>query len=289
MPLTEIIIPPPLQPKDLIGIIAPASHFNKTKFEKGLEVIKNMGFRLYVHEDIYKKNNYFAGSDMNRLNMIHSMFSNPEIKAIICARGGFGSMKLLPDIDYNLLRQNPKRFVGFSDITGLLCAFYKFCNMAVFHGPMVSQMYNADDKTLESLYISLTKNIPDAIYKDNVTIVNSGKAFGPIIGGNLTILCHLLGTPFAPNFGSHILFIEDRGEAAYRIERMLTHLQLSGCFEKIKGVIIGSFSECGEYNKIIKLIKNLCSDKTPIVSGIECGHCIPNFTLPFGINVTVDI
>ncbi|OQY06940.1 MAG: hypothetical protein B6I22_04195 [Desulfobacteraceae bacterium 4572_123] len=231
------LIPPRLRMGDTIGIVAPASHFDLKKFNRGMAVLESMGFNTLVTEMLFNKKGYFAGSDLERAEMVNRYFADPAIKAIICARGGYGSIRILSSLDYKAIQKNPKIFVGFSDVSALLSTLYLRCRLVTFHGPTVTTLGNSDDRTKDSLLSMITSgDKPKIVIKNGITI-KSGSASGPVLGGNLNTLCHLLGTPFQPDFKGCILFLEDKGEVPYRFDRMLSQMKLAGCFNGLAGLI----------------------------------------------------
>lgn len=276
-------------PGDTIGIAAPAGPFDRSTFHDGISVLESLGFRVYWPEDIFEKAEYLAGSDTHRANLINSLFSDPEISAIVCARGGFGSMKTLSLLDVELIRNAPKIFLGFSDISALLSVIYLRCGLVTFHGPVVTTLGHATKKTIEAMHNALSSSTNIEFKNKKGVIIKPGIASGPILGGNLTTLCHLIGTPFVPCFKGHILLLEDTGEAPYRIDRMLTQMNLARCFDGIKGVILGSFTRCGDRGKLFKIVEGAFnSHGIPIMGGFEIGHGRTNATIPFGIKATLD-
>ena len=235
--------PPRLKRGDTIGIVAPASHFDVEKFNKGIAVLESMGFNISIPEGLFNKREYFSGSDWERAEMVNRYFADPTIKAIMCARGGYGSMRILSLLDYQTIRQNPKIFIGFSDVSALLSALYLRCRLVTFHGPTVTTLANCDHKTKDFLLSMMTSGEKREIAVESGISLQTGSASGPVLGGNLRTLCHLLGTPFQPDFKGCILFVEDRGEAPYRVDRMLSHMKLAGCFNGLAGFILGSFQD----------------------------------------------
>jgi len=285
----KMTVPARIKPGDTIGIVAPAGPFDRDTFSRGIRAIEDMGFNIFVPPEIFEKNRYLAGSDKHRVKYVNQLFADNSIDAIICARGGYGSMRILPLLDYDTLKTNPKVFVGFSDITILLSVLSTRCNLVTFHGPVITSLADASEVTKLSLYRNLASGSNLEINLSGGRTIKSGVAAGEVCGGNLTMLCHLVGTPFAPDFENKILFMEDRGEAPYRIDRMLVHMELAGCFNGISGIILGAFEECGSIEDIIKIIEEL-SEKypVPILAGLDAGHGSHNLTLPLGIDATLD-
>jgi len=254
--------PPPLKPGDTIGVCAPSGVFDHKLFIRGITALESMGFNIHIPYEIYAKKRYMAGDERVRARVINALFQNREVDGIICARGGFGALRTLDYIDYDLIKENPKIFVGFSDITALLVAISERSLIQVLHGPVVTTLANAHLKTLEALYKELTSpytfydisinDLPSIMhYGSDIVlshgaekILRGGRASGRLTGGNLATLCHLIGTRFQPDLNGTILFLEDVGEPPYKIDRMLTHMRLAGVLDGVKGVILGSFEGC---------------------------------------------
>jgi muramoyltetrapeptide carboxypeptidase len=282
-------IPTRLKPGDCIGIVAPASPFEEAEFYAGIGVLENMGFRVRIPEGIFARSGYFAGSDAVRAAQVNAAFADSTVQAIICARGGYGSMQILPYLDYAVIHRHPKLLMGFSDITALLCALYQRSGLVSRHGPVVTTLASAGPETLESVFNALSLNEPPAVSLETGTTLSPGKASGPVICGNLTTLCHLVGTPFLPNLNGHILIIEDKGEKPYRIDRMLTQMSLAGVFDGLCGLGIGSFENCGEVEELYEIIARIFVPfHIPILAGFNIGHGPDNIAVPFGLEAFLD-
>jgi muramoyltetrapeptide carboxypeptidase len=284
----KLIKPPVLRPGDTVGIAAPASPFDEDAFEAGLQTLRDMGFEIKVPGQIFEKQGYLAGTDRQRASLLIELFEDDTVQAILCARGGFGSMKLLPLLDFGLIKTHPKPLVGYSDITALLVAIYKKCGMTTFHGPLVTTLGKGSSETRFSFMGAVASSSPIRLKPKAPHIVHPGKATGPVLGGNLTVLTTLLGTPYQPSFKGHILFLEDRGEALYRIDRMLSQLQLAGCLDQVVGVVLGSFLDCGPLDQIHSIVRKAFHKKVPILGGFDLGHGDENLTLPLGIPAELD-
>jgi len=283
------IRPPRLKPGDTMGVVAPAGPFEHKALSLGLKTLESMGFRTRVPVEIFEKAGYLAGDDAHRARIINRLFKDPGIHAIICARGGFGSLRVLPRLDFDVIRKNPKIFIGFSDITALLTAITARSGLVSFHGPVVATLAGALENTSNTLLAAVSGEMPLIIRPASGVVIRAGRAQGPLIGGNLTTLSHLLGTPFQPGFKNHILLLEDRGEAPYRIDRMLFQMKLGGCFEGIAGLLLGSFVDCGSLDDVFQVFKEHFKDiSVPILAGFEVGHGAQNLTLPFGVDATLD-
>lgn len=281
--------PSRLNPGDTIGIVAPAGPFDRGKFLKGKAVLESAGFRTFFDETIFRKHGFLAGNDVQRADQVNRLFADPSIQAVICARGGYGSMRMLPFLDVETIRKHPKIFFGFSDISALLSVIQDWCGLIPFHGPVVTTLANAPEETITSLLTILTSEKTLELTPENGIIIKPGVASGRMAGGNLTTLCHLVGTPYAPFFNGNILLLEDIGEAPYRIDRMLTQMKLAGCFNGISGLVLGSFKDCGPSNEIFNVVRCIFEDTdVPILAGFDIGHGKRNFTIPLGLSATLN-
>lgn len=285
----KALVDPQISAKSRIGVIAPASPFDRKLFSAGLRIIANLGWEPIVPESIWLKKKYLAGHDTHRVEQLHQMFADPSIDAIICARGGFGALRLLPKIDFDMIAANPKPFVGFSDITVLLNLLCERCQMTTFHGPMVTSLAKGAGESAESLFQVLTGQPAKGIPFPTEKVISHGVVTAPIKGGNLTMLSHLTGTPYCPDFTGALVLLEDCNEELYRIDRKLTHLMLSRCLDDIAGILLGDFTGCGSCEEVQDLISDLFGKRSiPILSGIEAGHGPVNRTIPLGRPVTLD-
>ena len=282
-------MPARLKPGDKIGIVAPAGPFDHELFFRGVHIFEEMGFNVYVPEGLLDARGYLAGPDKHRAEIVNQLFADKSIGAIICARGGYGSLRILHLLDYDTIAKNPKIFIGFSDITALLTVLFDRCGLVTFHGPVVTSLADTHKLTVSSLFQAITSDAKLEIEVPNGITIASGTGSGILCGGNLATLCHLVGTPFVPNFANKILFLEDRAEAPYKIDRMLMQMKLSGCFRELAGIVLGSFEDCGPVEYILNIIKDAFSDcRIPIMAGLDAGHGNTNLTLPMGVEVTLD-
>ena len=283
------IRPPRLKPGDTIGIVAPAGPFDPEKFMKGKAVLESMGFQTFFDEDIFQKHGFLAGTDSQRLEQVNRLFADPCVQAIVCARGGYGSMRILPFLDFEAIQTHPKIFLGFSDVSALLSVLCDQCGLITFHGPLVTTLAKATEKTIVAMKTALTSDAPLVLIPEDGQVIKSGVCSGLVTGGNLTTLCHLVGTPYAPNFKGKILFFEDVGEMPYRIDRMLTQMKMAGCFKEIAGLILGTFKDCGQLNEIVGIFNTIFEDANiPILAGFNMGHGEHNLTIPMGLGATLD-
>ncbi len=285
----ELLLPPRLQPGDTLGIAAPASPFDREQFYRGVALFEDAGFKVAVPENLFLRNGYLAGTDAQRAQLFMQMVMDPAVKAILCARGGYGSMRMLPLLDFARIRENPKIVVGFSDVTALLAAIYSRCGLVTFHGPLVTGLPELDRPSQAALLAAVTGPAPVVIGVPDGVPVRPGSGTGPVLAANLTTLCHLIGTPFMPPLQGHLLLLEDRGEVPYRVDRMLSHLRLAGCLEQIAGLAFGSFEACGPPGELARIItEHVAGCRFPVLTGLDVGHGARNLTIPIGLEATLD-
>ena len=294
--------PKKLNKKDVIGIISPASSPDEsTRVERGVKYLESLGYQVKVGANIGKNHGYLAGTDQERVDDLHTMFKDKNVKAIFTLRGGYGAFRLLDKIDYRLIRNNPKIFVGYSEITSLQMAFLEKANLITFAGPMVAVDFYDDVSTYTNdlfwATITSTKKLGKLEYPENQKLpyLQKGLATGRLIGGNLAVFAALLGTEYFPNLTGKILMIEDIGELPYRVDRMLNQLRLSGTFKKVKGIILGRFVDCHEHdpNKKTLTLGEVVSDyigalKIPSIYTFPHGHIKDFVTIPFGLKVNLN-
>jgi muramoyltetrapeptide carboxypeptidase len=286
---TQIIRPPRLKPGDTIGIAAPASHFDRDAFDRGVDILEGWGFRINIPEEIFDQQGYLAGSDKGRADTINRLFADPEVQAVMCARGGFGAIRSLEFIDFDAVSKAPKIFMGFSDATVLLTAFSSRCRLATLHGPTVTTLAGADERTCQALFEAVSSDRPVRMAPEQNRVALPGQAFGPVVGGNLTTLCHLIGTGFFPEMAGKILLLEDRGEAPYRIDRMLSQMKLAGCFDGMAGVALGAFHDCGEDRDVDRVFTDAFGNLgIPVLGGFPIGHGKENLAVPIGLSASLD-
>ncbi|MDA3918849.1 MAG: LD-carboxypeptidase [Deltaproteobacteria bacterium] len=271
-----------------IGICAPSARFDLQKFNAGVKILKGLGYKVKIPKEIFEKKRYLAGNDILRADVINQLFSDPDIDGIICARGGFGAMRLLDHLNWDLINKNPKLFIGFSDITAILLSIMEKTDKAVIHGPTVVSIAKAQHKTIESFQRTI-QGCFDEIKIANGRVLKPGKSRGIFKGGNISTISHLLGTRFQPGFKNAVLFLEDIGEPAYKIDRMLSQLKMAGIFKGIAGVITGSFEKCDNSEYIEEILLEIFQEyNIPIVTGLDAGHGNINLSLSMGINIEID-
>ena len=303
----QLLKPKRLAKGDTIGLITPAGVITGQKLEYTKNFLYQFGYKTFHTENVLLRKGYLAGDDSQKLDDLHLMFRNDEVDAILCIRGGYGTMRLLPFIDYDLIRQNPKILIGYSDITALIQAFNKQTGLVGFHGVVGTSAFT--DYTMQNFRdilteVSETKIIhsfpprPDSVDAYIPYVLKQGKAQGRLIGGNLALLASLMGTPYEPDFEDKIVFIEDIDEAPYRIDRMLTQLLLSGKLQKAAGIVLGVFNACdlereGLDKENSLSLKEVIADRLgnlemPIMYGFSFGHIQNQAIFPVGINAEID-
>ena len=301
-----LIKPPRLREGDLIGLIAPSGHTSDESIAKAVARIESLGFKVALGNHLRDVHGNYAGTVEQRLADLHAMFANPEIKALWCIRGGSGAISLLAHIDYRLIRANPKILLGYSDITALHLALLRHAGLVTFHGPVASS--TPSNYTTEHMLAVLMdpaprytipmamENARRAIEEPHYAIrtVYAGTASGRLIGGNLSMVAALAGTPYAADFTDSLLYIEEVNEAPYRIDRWMTQLDLAVGFNKAAGVIIGICDNCGPGQEDVSLTLDETLDvhlqplTIPAVTGYSIGHIRNQFTLPVGVRATLD-
>ena len=288
-------VPVPALPSEgLIGVIAPAGPA-ALDTDKAVQWMRARGYSLKVFPGVYEKDGYLAGSDEVRLNDLHAAFADREVDAIICLRGGYGTPRLLDRIDFQLLRDNAKPFVGYSDITALHLAISRYSGFVTFHGPLLNADLLGDkQKPTESSFFNMLRGQMKAgsVLAHPVayplTMIEPGIAHGRLLGGNLAMIAATMGTPYEMDAEGVILLIEDINEPLYRIDRLLTQLRLAGTLHKLRGVLVGDVAGV-EMAALDRLLKQTFEPfKIPVLSGWRSGHCDPNLTLPMGALVRLD-
>lgn len=289
---SPFIKPLRLIPGDTIGLVAPASPFEVGKeFDSGVEILSRLGFKVKIPPQILERDGYLAGEDPRRAATLHELFVDQEVKAIMAVRGGYGCLRLLPFLDKDLIRSHPKIVIGFSDITVLLTVLLKACRLVTFHGPALTTLSKTDEASLASFFEVLTNPSPFTFRSHDLQVLRpgSGRARGPLLGGNLTNLIHLLATPYELDWRNAILFIEDVGEAPYRLDRALTHLAAAGKLHGLAGLLLGSFANCGDVELTWKRVLELVGDYDfPVWANFPTGHEAGNYLLPLGVEAEMD-
>lgn len=299
------IKPKPLKEGDLVGVVAPGTAVpNPDELRKATEILDLLGLRYVFSQSIAQGLNYKSRSIDERVEDLMQMFTNPEVQAIFCIRGGYGSGQLLDQIDYSQVRKNPKIFIGYSDITALHIALNRFANLVTFHGPvLLSPFTEYSFQNLKQILFGKTtipviqnpKNRTGIRESHPIRTIYNGQTEGVVVGGNLSIISSLLGTPFEFNFSNSILLLEDVGEEPYRIDRMLNQLRLAGKFEQVNGIIFGECNDCNpSYSQVWDLSLGEVLDfyfkplNKPAFYGLTFGHTPNQATIPFGLKAMLD-
>ncbi len=292
MSAAQYIKPKALAKGDTIGIVAPASSSVPHNVKNAVRALKRMGFKVLTPDSVFAPRRYTLREDREKAEEIHEMFRRPEVKAVFCAKGGYGCIRVLPHLSAKVLRENPKIFMGYSDASFLLNFLVSRCGMVAFHGPMVvgdmsREMPQAKQQTL---WNALMRRKPlGKLTHKNLRVLRKGKATGVLLGGCLTSLVRLLGTPEALNTDGAILFLEDISESPVNIEEMLFQLKIAGKFAKIRGLVFGQMRLCGPSEPLMRRIRAALADvRVPMLFGFPSGHSFSNITLPLGVKATLD-
>ncbi|CAM2009449.1 S66 peptidase family protein [Acanthopleuribacter pedis] len=302
-----MVRPPRLQSGQTIALIAPASNTRENEdIRFAMDVLDSLGFKVKPGRHLFERSLYLAGDDRNRAADLNKAFADNDVHGIWALRGGYGSGRILPYVDYQTISAHPKVFVGYSDITALHCAIQAHTGLVTFHGPIATQQFS--EYALQSFQQVVMEakaptplaapppfeTKPGQVERENrITRFHGGKARGRLIGGNLSILTQMIGTPYEPQFDGAVLCLEDVNEAPYRIDRMLTHLILSGRLQRVAGIAFGKCTDCtpgkGNSFSLEEVIADRCSGLgVPVVRGLMFGHIEDNATLPFGALAELD-
>lgn len=294
-----MVCPAALQKGDTIGIVAPAGPVNREQFEAGIARLHELGFNPVFSKSIFNREFYFAGGVRRRVEELHEMFREPQVKGIICARGGYGSNHLLPHLNLGLIARNPKVLCGYSDVTTLLTHFHDTIGLVGFHGPMLMRDFGRaegiDFPSFSSAISGQQQWRVSGPESSGLEPIATGAAEGKLYGGCLSLLVASLGTPYEIHTDDTILFIEDLGEWPYRIDRMLMHLKYAGKFEKVRGILFGEMLECaappGSDYTLQQAIKHALDGlSVPIAFGLRSGHVSAgNITLPIGVRARLSV
>jgi len=305
-PIETLIKPGRLKKGDRIALVTPGSYITEEEKQESIDNIRNLGFNVDYSDRLMQKNGYFSARDEERAADINEMFERKDIQGIMCARGGYGCARILPYLDFDLIRNNPKPFIGFSDVTALYFAIYKYSRLITFHGPVgvstfsrfsVNNFINVLLEPNENL--ELVNSRSDNNYNIyGITTISEGTAEGELIGGNLSIVTSVIGTDYDVDFKNKIVFLEEFIEEPYRIDRMLTQMLQAGKFNNAAGIALGIFKMCesdetnpsfkNSFNLMEVLKDRLGNLGIPVVYGLSFGHVVDKFTLPVGVKVELN-
>ena len=281
-----------LAKRDTIGLIAPSGPLRNIKIEEIKYELNKLGYEVKIGKSCYLSyKGYLSGRDEDRALDLEKMFLDKDVDAIMCVRGGYGCARILDLIDFTIIRDNPKIFIGFSDITALHIAINQICDLVTYHGIMAASIKKWDYFTYSSLINAL--NFKDELILKNpcnekLISIYDGSCEGKLIGGNLSLIVSTLGTKYEIDTKDKILFIEEIGEFTYKIDRMLNHLQMAGKFKDCKGIIFGEFTDCNKSfdndDQILNLFQEIAiKNKKPTICNLKSGHCIPMVSIPLNM------
>ena len=293
--------PKALKKGDTLGVIgiSGAMHNREVNYQNMLDGIESLGFNVIVDDTCASQYGYLSGTDAERAAAVNRMFDNDRADAVVCMRGGYGVHRMLDGVNFDIIRANPKVFLGYSDITAIHTAIHQKVGMVTFHGPMPSTDWREmDDFTRESLMRALTRTEPLGVLKNPEGIPTKcwvpGVCEGPLVGGNLTLIASACGTPWALDVTDKVLLLEDVGEKIYRLDSMLTQLRQAGMFEKCAGVVLGNFTRCTiEYPDYALDLDDIIRDiivpaGKPVLADMMIGHEDTKITVPLGVRCRVD-
>ncbi|MCF7790735.1 MAG: LD-carboxypeptidase [Victivallales bacterium] len=276
---------------DTIGIVGPANYAPESQYRNGIENLKKLGYKIKTGRSCSTSWYNFAGRDQLRADDINEMFHNKNINAVLCLRGGYGSCRIIEYINFDIIKNNPKLFIGYSDITTLHCAFSEVSGLATVHGPMLmSNIADKFDEFTKNSFLNIVEGRADCLSNppgEEIKVLVQGSCKGAITGGSLTLASDTLGTEYSLNAKGRILFLEDINEYTYKIDKMLCHLKHCNIFNDCEGVILGDFKNCnkeknGDFD-LTEVFSLFFKDyDKPVIYNFKAGHCFPTATLPFG-------
>lgn len=295
----DLIKPQRLYEGDNVGLISPAGPVKEDKLEKGMATLESLGLRVRLGTHARAAKGYLAGGDRDRAEDVYEMFNDPSVKGIFCIRGGFGATRILELLDYRTIIKNPKVFIGYSDITALHLALGKKAGLVTFHGPMVAEMteyfpsYNLDSLKRALFSANAPGEVKNPKGEEPPRTIVPGTAQGPLRGGNISLICSTIGTPFEIDTEGCILFLEEIGEPPYRIDRMLTHLWMAGKFKNIAALVFGRWKGCTDEKVPDIPVEDLLADialriQKPCLSNLMIGHDKFNITIPLNCHGLVE-
>ena len=291
---------------DTIGLITPGSYITEQEKQESINSIQALGFNVVYTDRLMQKNGFFSAIDVERATDLMEMFERKDVQGIICARGGYGCARILPYLDYDLIADNPKPLIGFSDVTALHYAIYKNSDLITFHGPVSISIFSKFSvKNFEDVLMNpkseltlLNSNSDNNYNPYGVTVISNGVAEGELIGGNLTLAVSLIGTEYDIDYSGKIIFLEEYLEEPYRIDRMLTQMIQAGKFEDAAGIALGIFKLCesdktnpsfqNSYTLMEVLKDRLGNLGIPVIYGLSFGHVVDKFTIPFGVKAELN-
>jgi muramoyltetrapeptide carboxypeptidase len=302
-PQAPRILPKRISKGDLIGLVTPGSSVSEEELAECISKLEGLGFRTTYNDTVLSEYGYFAGPDQERAEELMEMFAREEVDAIWCVRGGYGSIRILDLLDYEVIRQNPKVLIGYSDITAILTAIYQESGLVTFHGPVGTSDFNGfSKKSIRKvlMYPGETYKFPYKREKetgenpefDRYTI-SGGEAEGELIGGNVSVLDSIIGTRFEPDYENKLVYLEDVGEKTYRVDKMIFHLLSGTNLKQAAGIVMGIFADCNVNEAPSLSLRTALDDLLkplgiPVSYGLSFGHIKRQVTIPTGIRATMD-
>jgi len=286
----DFLWPAPIQPGEMIAVTAPASPVAQAACDAGVRLLRQQGFEVLCPPEVTADRPWGRDADQYLAQRFQDLWHTRGVKALLAARGGYGSLKLLPYLNLDALRSKPLRLVGFSDLTNLLWHLHRHLKLVTFHGPTVAHLPHLTPEARANFFSWLTAPASLSLTYRGLTVLHGGTAEAPLAGGNLTTLCHLLGTPYAPQFQGYLLFLEDHNEALYRLDRLIHHLLMAGALEGVAGVVLGAFTHCGESPAQVWEVLGLALKplQVPVLAGLPAGHQPDNHTFPLGARARLE-
>lgn len=281
-------------PGSVLGIICPSGHpSTQEEVNKFLKLLEEYGYKYKLGKSVFAVEGYLAGSDILRAEDVMNMFKDDEVDAILCYKGGYGAQRMLPYLDFNEIKKYPKLLVGFSDVTVLLNTLYQFAEMPSLHGEMGVCMQSYEEFTFNHFFNTLVGGFKEPLSNPTLplNVISDGISEGTLVGGNLSLIYALMGTPYEVDLKNKILFIEEVNEAPYAVDRMLSSLLLSGKLKQVKGIICGYFTGCSSSaNQTVEelLVHYFKPLNIPVVTNFQSGHSKPFINVPIGLNVRLN-
>jgi muramoyltetrapeptide carboxypeptidase len=289
-----MLVPPLLKRGDTVALTATSGPCDPARLAVGAKVLEKMGLRCHITESCYAREGFLAGTDGLRLRDLHQSFAAPHIRGIFVVRGGYGAQRLLPCLDFALIKNNPKVFAGYSDVTALHIAINQMSKLVTFHAPMPVSDFGGgevNELTLQAFGEAMGLCKPRKLLEtlgQGLTVLVPGCAAAPLTGGNLSMITSTLGTPYEIDTHNKILFLEEINEDPYKIDRMLLQLKYAGKLSAAKGIILGDFSPQTLETMAQSIRDIIIPQGLPTVAGLPCGHTSPNITLPLGTPVEIN-
>lgn len=281
-----------LRKGDVVGLVAPASPLTDTEIAKGVKQIEALGLRVRLGQYVRAQDGYLAGTDAERAGDFNAMVRDKDVRAIVALRGGYGTMRILPALDYAGLKRTPKIVMGFSDMTAVLNAVATHSGIVTFHGPVAALSTFTPFVQAEFERALMSTRPIGSLHNPGTVTLHGGVARGPLAGGNLSLVSGCTGTPYAVATKGSMLFLEETEEEAYRVDRMLTQLELAGDFKRAAGIVFGACSHCDDSGNSLSLAEvykgTIGRAGRPAVTGAKIGHITNQWILPIGVEARLD-